>query len=213
MSCSNFGFSISVSIYSSARSISWAKSWSPCLLCASCLDESSTYTGIVSSSCVCCAPCCICPCCTSFSCLHSSCSFWSWSFNSCNFTTISSILYFSLYLCVVLLSWCYLFTSISKAAFYTSGSALNLQLCSTSTFLKIFLCPLSRVVMFTSNVGALLDAASLTIPQRCWPVHWAWRSCDNIFMGLPHPNDMPRGSMETVLLCSDPSQNNVGHMD
>ena len=74
-----------------------------------------------------------------------------------------------------------------------------------------YLCRAS--ICLASISGALLDAASLTIPQRCRPVHWALRSYKHISMGLPSPNDTPRGSNGTVLLCSDLLQNNVFHMN
>ena len=60
MSCSNSYRSISVSICSSDRSISWAKSCScddsPCLPNAICSDESTTYTSVVSLVCTSCTP-------------------------------------------------------------------------------------------------------------------------------------------------------------
>lgn len=59
----------------------------------------------------------------------------------------------------------------------------------------------------------LLQATSLAIPQWCLPIHWAWRSCEDISTGLPKPNDMPHGSAEIALSRNDPSQSNVGHMD
>lgn len=161
----------------------------------------------------CCAPYYTCSCCASFSYLHSSCSFRSCSFNSCNSFFFSSILCFSLCLCAFLLLHCCLFTSIANTAFCTSGFAHNLQLCSSSMLSTIFLLPLSCAGMFTSADGALLDASSPIIPQWCQLVHWAWRSYNNISMGLPLPNDMLRGSTEIVLSCSDILQNNVGHMD
>lgn len=152
----------------------------------------------------------------SFSCLRISYSFWSCSFNSCISFSDSSILHFSLCLFSFLLLCYCLFASIAKATFCTSGSTWNLHLCSSFAPLEIFLLPLSCAGMFTSIVGttsALLDAVLLTILQWCRLPHWAWRSYENISMGLPPPNDMPHGSIEIVLSCSDLLQNNVGHMD
>lgn len=165
MSFSNSCCSIFVTIYSSACSISWAKSCSydcsPCLLGVSYSNESTTFMGAVSSVCTCYAPCCSCSCCISFSYPCNSCSFRSFSFNSCNSFTVSSILCFSLCLYAVLLSHCCLFTSIAKAAFCTSGPALNLQLCFAFALLTIFLLPFSHTGMFASvDATDLLDASS-----------------------------------------------------
>lgn len=172
MSCSNSYCSISISIYFSACSISWVKSFScddsPYLLDANYLDDSNTYMGVVSSICTSCAPYHTSSFYSSFSYLRSSCSFLSFSFNSCNSFSVSSIFYFSLFLCVFHLSCCCLFASISIATFSTSGSAQNLQLCSSSMQSTIFLLPLSCTRMFTSiftaTSSALWDASSLSIP-------------------------------------------------
>lgn len=40
----------------------------------------------------------------------------------------------------------------------------------------------------------LHHVVSLTIPQQGRMIHWVWRSYDNISMGHPPPNEMPRGS-------------------
>ena len=87
------------------------------MLCANCSDESTTCMGVVSSIYACCSPFYIYLCYTSFSCLCSSHSFQSYSFNSCNSFTISSILCFSLCLCMIHLLCCYLFMPIAKAGF------------------------------------------------------------------------------------------------
>lgn len=176
VSYSNSLRSISISICSSARSISWAKSCSydgsPCLPDANYFDESTTYMGIVSSICIRRAPCYTCYCCGSFSCLHKSYSFKSCSFNPCNSIFVSSILLFSLCLCAFHLLHCFLFTSITITSFSTSRSAWNLQLCSSSMQLTIFLLPLSCTSVFTyvsatafggfwdATSGAFWDAAS-----------------------------------------------------
>lgn len=98
MSCSNSCWSISVSICSSACSISWAKSCcydgSPYQHDASCSYESTIYTGVVSFFCTSCTPYCTCSYYASFYCLWNSCSFWSFPLNSCKSFFVFSILWF-----------------------------------------------------------------------------------------------------------------------
>lgn len=201
MSYSNSYFSISISIYSSAFSIYWANSCSydgsTYLPDVSCSNESTICTSKVSFVCTSCTSCYTCSCCSSFSYLHISYSFRSFSFKLWKSFSVSSILCFSLCVCTFLLSHCCLFASISKTTFFTSGYAQNLKLFSSYMFSTIFLLPFSHIGMFTSVVvasGALRDVASLPIPKRGQPVHWVWRSHNNISMGIPPPNDMPCGS-------------------
>ena len=125
--------------------------------------------GTVSSICSCCTFFYVFPYCASFSYLCSSCSSENCCFNSSNSFTISSILCLSFCLCMFLLLRCRLFASISKAAFSTIGSTLNLQLCSTFMLSTIFLLPLSRASILLSTAtddGSLLDVAS-----RCFYNH------------------------------------------
>ena len=176
VSYSNSYFSMPISNYSCAYSISWAKSCpydgSPCSPDASCWDESTTCIGAASSVYTWCAPYWIYCYCTSFSYWCNSCSFRSFSLNSCNSFSASSILFLSLCLRVIRLSHCCLFAWISIATYSTRGSARNLKLFSSSMRSTIFLFPLSWTCMlsFTSSVAVatvgvpmmLLHAASLT---------------------------------------------------
>lgn len=90
---------------------------------------------------------------------------------------------------------CYrLFASISKDDFSTSGPTLNSQLCCTFALSSMFLLPLSYSSMLSPiavDDGALLDATSLTIPQLCRPIHWAWRGSGNISMVFLDPLTRP----------------------
>lgn len=225
VSCFNSCCSMSTSNCSTTCSISWAKSCpydgSPCSPNARCLDELTTCTGTVSSICTWCTSYCMCLCCASFSSWRSSCSFRSCSLNSCNSFSASSILFLSLCLHVIRLSYCCLFAWIAIASCSTSGYTWNLQLFSSSMRSTIFLFPLSRICMLgsaafvaattTTIVDALREAALLTTQQWSWTIHWARRNCRNTSMSLPRPNEMPHGSSWIEISCSDPSQCNVGH--
>lgn len=112
------------------------KYW-PFLLCATYWDESISCMGVVSSVCACFSPCWISSYCASFSTLRSSCSTLSFRCDSYN-SFISSILYLSLFLWMILLSHYHLLASISKDAFITSGSTLSFHLFSASALPRTF---------------------------------------------------------------------------
>ncbi len=134
-----------MSIFFSICSISWEMScdFSPCVLYASCSNESITCMGAISLIFACWTSYHIISCYASFSLLHKSCSSLSFCFNSYNSLFVSSILCFYPCLCMILLSWCHLLASISKVAFNTSEFTLNLKLCLASALSTTFLLPLS----------------------------------------------------------------------
>ena len=152
---------ISISIYSSACSISLVKSCScggsPGLPDTNCFDESTTCMSAVSSIYTSHSPCCTCSCCTFFSY-----SFRSCYFNSCKSFYVSSILHFSLYLC------CFscrvvaffpllqkMFSELAPFLFLNSINNLPLALLHTNMFASI-----------AATSGALWDATS-----RCFNIH------------------------------------------
>ena len=120
-----------VSCSNSCCSMFASNCWSDCSI--SCVkyhscdgsDESTTCTGDTSFVYTCCTLYYIYYCCSSLSCLHSSYSLRSCSLNSCNSSSTSSILFLSLWIHVICLSCCFLFSWIAIVSYSTSWSAQN----------------------------------------------------------------------------------------
>lgn len=174
------GWTKFVFICSIICSISWAKSYyynySLFLLCASYSNDSINCMGTVSSIYTCYTSYFTCSYCASFSLLHNCYSFLSCRFNS---FYVSSILYFSPSLCVILLLCCRLLASLSKATFITSGCALNLPLCSAFALSATFLLPLSRAGMLPSvdvDHVSLWDVASIYFSNHSIAISIGWLS-------------------------------------
>ena len=139
---------------------------SSCLLHVSCWDRYLTCMGTVSSVSAPCAHCCSWSCCNSFACLSNFMLFLELLLRHMQLL-LHSILYFR----ATFMSRRHLIAWVSKVAFIMSGSALNLQIFSSSALPTTFHLPLSCVGLLPS-VASHCDVATITSWYPCLWTNW-----------------------------------------